>query len=115
MRRGPAREAVRAYICPNCGALEGDHCKNSRGDPRESNHEERVQKYLADRAFYEDEEASEKGPQPWPSPDPAKGETYLIHSKPGPGPRDHQLYKQITPEEHLRMMIAIAERRGRKP
>lgn len=114
MKNRPSRSEVRAYICPECGALEGEHCKSANGKARDTNHEERVAKYEADQKFYEEEEAPGVL-KPLPSPDPSKGETYLIHSKPGLGPRDHQLYKPITPEEHLRMMIAIAERRGRKP
>lgn len=114
MRRPPARLKVRAYLCPNCGAPEGELCRNSRGDPRETNHEERVEKYLADQKFYEEEETPGAF-KPLPSPDPSKGETCLIHSQPGPGARNHPLYQQLTPEEHLRAMIAIAQRRGRQP
>jgi hypothetical protein len=61
------RTAVRGYQCPACGAIAGEKCKNSRGQPRESNHEERVQKFLADQ-----DDENDYVPQAFP-PHPAVG------------------------------------------
>lgn len=36
------RSEVRVARCPACGAAPNEHCKNSRGDKRASNHLERV-------------------------------------------------------------------------
>jgi hypothetical protein len=44
--RGPAlrRETIQRFSCPRCGAWPGENCIRVNGEPRTSNHRQRIDK-----------------------------------------------------------------------
>ena len=66
----PARRVVAKFRCPRCGALPREPCLRKNGQPRKSNHLERVK---AAERFIDAKPVEERFPTP-----PADTEDYLL-------------------------------------